>query len=221
MLDAIGPILANAAGIAISPVPIIAIILILFSGAATRNSLFFLFGWLVGLATVTAVVLAVGVQKEDGGGSTAGGIVKILIGLLFLALAIGQWRSRPASADEATMPGWMSSIDSLNPVKAVGLGLVFSAVNPKNLGLTIAAAATVSGAGLSAGKTVGAAIVFVVISSLAIIGPVVGYIVAREKISPILTTMKQWLVANNATVMTVLFVILGAKVLGDGLELLA
>ena len=36
-----------------------------------------------------------------------------------------------------------------------------------------------------------------------------------------LTEMKEWLVANNATVMSVLFVVLGAKVLGGGISILA
>ncbi|KAA0918397.1 GAP family protein [Dietzia sp. ANT_WB102] len=221
MLSVIGQTLGNAAGIAISPVPIIALILLLFSTAAARNSLAFMFGWILGITFVTAVVLAVGVQSSSGGGSTAGGIVKILIGLLFLALAVKQWRSRPAAGKDAAMPGWMASIDSVGAAKAVGMGLVFSAVNPKNLGLTVAAAATINGTGLSTGKTVGAAAVFVVISSLAIIGPVVGYLIAGEKATPVLTTMKQWLVANNATVMTVLFIVLGAKLFGDGLALVA
>ena len=221
MLSVIGQILGNAAGIAISPVPIIALILLLFSRAAARNSLGFMFGWLLGLSVVTAVVLAIGVQSSSGGGSTTGGIVKICIGLLFLALAVKQWRSRPAVGEDAALPGWMASIDSVGAGKAVGMGLVFSAVNPKNLGLTIAAAATISGAGLSSGETVGTAAVFVVISSLAIIGPVVGYLIAGEKATPVLTTMKQWLVANNATVMSVLFIVLGAKLFGDGLALVA
>ena len=36
-----------------------------------------------------------------------------------------------------------------------------------------------------------------------------------------LETMKEWLVANNNVVMTVLFVVLGAKVLGAGIAVVA
>ena len=50
-----------------------------------------------------------------------------------------------------------------------------------------------------------------------LIVPVVGYAVARERMTPALNTMKSWLQANNATVMAVLFLVLGAKVLGDGI----
>ena len=54
---AIGAILAAAVGVAISPVPIIAVILMLFSGAATRNSLSFLVGWIIGLLGAGLIVL--------------------------------------------------------------------------------------------------------------------------------------------------------------------
>ena len=47
----IGDILPTAIGVAISPVPIIAVILMLFSAKAKRNGLAFLLGWLGGLFT--------------------------------------------------------------------------------------------------------------------------------------------------------------------------
>jgi len=39
--------------------------------------------------------------------------------------------------------------------------------------------------------------------------------------TPVLDSMKEWLTTNSATVMTVLFLVLGAKLLGDGLVLLS
>lgn len=70
MLSAIGQILGNAAGVAVSPVPVIALILMLFSPAAIRNSVMFLVGWILGLAAAIVVVLLIGVQQTAGGGST-------------------------------------------------------------------------------------------------------------------------------------------------------
>ena len=61
MTEAIGQILGDAVGVAISPVPIIALILMLFSAAAGRNSLAFLAGWLIGLSAVGIVALALGI----------------------------------------------------------------------------------------------------------------------------------------------------------------
>lgn len=220
MGEAIGQILGFAVGVAISPVPIIALILMLFSRSAASNGLSFLLGWLLGLTGVSVVVLAIGLEGSDGD-SDSGGVVKILIGVVFLLLAIRQWRSRPGEGDEPAMPSWMASVDSFTPAKAFGLAVLLSAVNPKNLGLTIAAAAAIGSVGLDTGEEAVVVAVYVVLASSTLIVPVVGYLAARRKMTPVLDTMKAWLMANNATVMAVLFAVLGAKILGDGISIVS
>ncbi len=217
----LGQVLATAVGVAISPIPVIALILMLFSRAATRNSLAFLLGWLVGLTAVVVAVLALDVGSSDDAGSTRSGVLKVVIGLAFLFLAARQWRGRPRAGEEPSMPGWMTAIDDFSAVKALGLGLLLTIANPKNLGLAIATAATIGAADLDAGDQVVVIAVWVALASITIIAPVLGYLLVRDRAEPTLTSMKAWLLANNATVMTVLFVVLGAKVLGDGISLLA
>ncbi len=218
---AIGEILGFAVGVAISPVPIIAVILMLFTGKATANSLSFLFGWIAGLTLVGVIVLAVGPDSSDGDESTTSGWIKIAIGVLFLGLAVKQWSSRPRGDEEPTMPGWMEAIDEFTTVKAGGLGLALSAVNPKNLGLTIAAMASVSSSSLSTGQEIASLVAFVVIASATVALPVILNLVLGSNATDTLTAMKDWLTANNDTVMMVLFAVLGAKVLGDGLTIVA
>ncbi len=217
---AIGDVLGFAVGVAISPVPIIAVILMLFSGRAGSNSVAFLVGWLVGLAAVSAVVLVIGLEGSDGD-ADSGGWVKLVIGAALLFLAVKQWRSRPADGEEPQMPAWMASIDEFTVAKAFGLAVLMSAVNPKNLGLTIAAASTIGAVGLGTGEEVVVVAVYVAIASITLIVPVVGYLAARDRMTPVLDTMKVWLMANNATVMAVVFAVLGAKVLGDGIAILS
>jgi threonine/homoserine/homoserine lactone efflux protein len=218
---AIGDILGFAVGVAISPVPIIAVILMLFSNKAKTNSVSFLIGWMVGLLIAGGIVLALGIQSSDGQESTASGWIEIVIGLLFLALAWKQWSSRPQGDEEPTMPDWMSAIDSFTAVKAGGTGFVLSAVNPKNLGLTIAAMATVASAGLSTGEEIGTLAVFVLIASVTVALPVVAYLIRGQKAAGTLNSMKEWLTANNNVVMMVLFLVLGAKLLGAGISVVA
>lgn len=59
MGQAIGEVLPMAVGVAISPVPIIAVILMLFTDRARRDSLAFLLGWLVAMALALGVLIAV------------------------------------------------------------------------------------------------------------------------------------------------------------------
>jgi threonine/homoserine/homoserine lactone efflux protein len=115
----------------------------------------------------------------------------------------------------------MAAIDDFSAVKSVGLGLLLSAINPKNLGLTIAAAMTISGSGLTGGEEVGVMLIFVLIGSLTILLPVVAYLILGDRAEGGLTSMRDWLDANNHTVMTVLFIIIGAKVLGDGISVVS
>jgi hypothetical protein len=214
---AIGQIIANAVGVAISPIPIIAVILMLLSRSAARNSVAFVLGWLVGLAAVASVVLAAGIETSADGDADAGGVVQLVVGALFLGLAAKQWRSRPRPGAEPEMPGWMTAIDSLGVAKAFALGLAVTVPNPKNAGLTIAAAVDIGGAGLGAGQEAVVVAVYILLASVSVIAPVAFYLAAGDRAAPTLGVMKEWLTANSATVMTVLFTVLGAKVLGNGI----
>jgi hypothetical protein len=58
VLKAIGAILPLALGVAISPIPIIAVILMLLSPKARTNGPAFVLGWVSGLAAVSIAVSA-------------------------------------------------------------------------------------------------------------------------------------------------------------------
>jgi hypothetical protein len=220
---AIGDILTPAIGVAISPVPIIAVILMLFSRHATRNSLLFLVAWVLGLAAVGAIVLAFGFGSSSSGGgeSTASGIVKLAIGALFLLLAAHAWRGRPREGEKARAPEWMSAIDEFTALKSFGVGILLSAINPKNLGLTITAGASIAAAGLSSGEEIGVFAIFLLIASLTVALPVIYYALAREQAQKRLDSLKEWLIEHNAAVMTTLLVVIGVKLIGDGIGILS
>jgi len=57
MGQALGQLLPLAIGVALSPVPIIAVILMLFSARARSNGPAFLLGWLIGIGAVAAIAL--------------------------------------------------------------------------------------------------------------------------------------------------------------------
>ncbi len=222
MGDAIGEVLPFAIGVAISPVPVIAVILMLFSRHAGKNSLVFLLGWLLGLTAVGAIVLIFGsVSSSDGGDpSTASGIVKLAIGALFVLLAVHAWRGRPKKGEQAKAPKWMSAIDDFTAAKSFGVAIVLSAANPKNLGLTIAAASSIAAASLSSGQEVAVLAIFLLIASVTVAGPVIYYALARERAQRGLDSLKTWLIENNSTVMAVLLLVIGVKLVGDGIGIL-
>ena len=69
----------------------------------------------------------------------------------------------------------------LHRVKSFGVAVLLSAVNPKNLGLTIAAAASISAAGLSGGDEIIVLVVFVLIASLGVAIPVLLNLILGSK----------------------------------------
>ena len=218
----IGDILPLAVGVAISVVPIIAVILMLFTPKARTNSVAFLFGWLLGLIVVGSIVLIAGdVASDDSGESTVSGVVKLLLGLLLLLLAVRNWRSRPKASEDPKMPGWMAAIDEFGAGKSAGIAALLSGLNPKNLALTAAAAATIAAAGLTTGEQIGAFAVFVAIASITVAAPVLVFLIMGERVQGGLNSLKEWLLANNNTVMAVLFVVFGAKLLGDAISILS
>ncbi len=223
MLPVIGQVLPEAVGIALSPFPIIGLILMLLSKNARKNSLMFLLGWLAGLFVVAFIVLAlVNAGKiATSESTTQTGVLwgKLLLGIALLFLAFRQWRSRPKPGQEATMPKWMTTIDSVQPSRALILGALLSGVNPKNLLLNVAAAGAIAAAALTTSETAVVTIVFVLLSSVTIIGPVLYVQFAGARAEKGLNELKVWLTQNNATIMAVLLLIIGVKLIGDGLGL--
>jgi len=216
----IGDILPQAIGVAISPVPIIAVILMLFSKRARSNGLAFLVGWVLALTIVGFVVLLLanaGKISTGGTPSTISYIIKLLIGLLFWFLAYRNWQKRPKEGEAPEMPAWMAAIDSFTAGKALGISAILAGVNPKNLGLTVAAALTIAQGGLESRQSTVAMVIFILIASISVATPVLYYLVAGEAAAKTLEGWKAWLQANNTTVMFILFLILGAKLIGGGL----
>ncbi len=220
MRDVIGEILPVAVGIAISPIPIIAAILMLLSPRAKTTGIGFLIGWLFGIAlAVTAFTLLSSVLPEDDpdAAKPITAVVQLVLGLGLLLLALRQWRSRPAPGVEPDLPPWMSAIDTMTPLRAFLLALVLAAVNPKNLLLGAAAGLTIGGATLDAGATAASIAIFVLVAGASVLLPVVSYLVASKAMAGPLESLRRWLVHNNSTVMAVLLLVLGAVLIGKAI----
>ncbi len=221
MGQAIGDVLPLAIGVAISVVPIIALILMLITPKAKSNGIAFAVGWLLGLCVVgfggLALAASAGLSTSSGASDGASG-AKLLFGIVFWLLAVKQWRSRPAPGEDPVMPKWMATIDTFTAGKALVLGALLSGVNPKNLLLTLSAAATIAQVpGLSGSEQVIVMIVFILLGSLTVLAPLAVYLVKGARAAEVLGEWKTWLSANNASIMCVLFLVFGAVLIGKGI----
>ncbi len=175
---------------------------------------------MLALAVVGSIVLVLATLGKISTGGTPSAlayVLKLLLGLLFLLLALRQWQSRPKEGEELQMPKWMATIDKCTAGKAFGLAVLLAGVNPKNLALTLAAALSIAQAGASGAAPWIALAVFVILASLTVATPVFYYLFAGPSAEKMLASWKAWLVTNNATVMFILFLVLGVALIGEGL----
>jgi threonine/homoserine/homoserine lactone efflux protein len=222
--DAIGQVLSLGVGVSLSPVPIIAVVLMLGTPRARSNGPAFVLGWVLGLAIVGAIVLAVagGAGADDGGEpATWVGWLKLVLGALLLLVAVKQWRGRPRAGEDAALPKWMRTIDQFTPGRSFGIAAALAGINPKNLLLTAAAAAAIAQAGLDTGDEAVTLGVFILIGTLGPAAPVVIYFALGDRATKPLEELKTWMGANNAAIMAVLCLVIGAKLIGDGISGLA
>ncbi|MFJ9390090.1 GAP family protein [Nocardioides sp. NPDC101246] len=218
MGEAIGESLPIAVGVLISPMPIVALVLMLVSRRAGSNGAAFVAGWLSGIFVLgTLVALLVGAAGSgDADTPTWASLLKIVLGALLLLLAVRSWRGRPAAGEPAPTPSWMSALDEFNAFKAFGTGVLLGSVNPKNLLLVVSAASTIATATAVTGERIVAMAVFTFVASLGVLVPFGIYLMAGERAARMLEGIKAWMIAHNAAIMTVLLVVLGVKMVGDG-----
>jgi threonine/homoserine/homoserine lactone efflux protein len=223
MGDAVGQVLVLGIGVAVSPVPIIAVILLLVTPRARTTGPAYVLGWLFGLSIVGAVVFAVApnATADSREPATWTGWLKLALGLGLVLLAVKDWRGRPQATDDAAMPKWMGAIDAFGPVKAGGTGVFLSALNPKNLLLSVAAATAIAATGIPAGQEAVAYGVFAALATLGVAAPVVIYFALGSRAAPLLERLREWMARNNAVIMAVLLLLIGVKLIGDGIGVLS
>jgi threonine/homoserine/homoserine lactone efflux protein len=216
---ALGDLLPAALGVALSPLPIIATVLMLLSQRPRQTAPALALGWVVGLTAVLVVVLFVvgpdGVDTSSSSDTTYW--IKLVVGVLFLFLAGRTWRKRPRPGQQIAPPKWLATVETMSPVAAAGLGAALSALNPKNLALAVSGAVSIASNDLGSTQTVVCVVLFVVIGSLLVVGPVVAFLVRGQAMAGPLGQLKDFMQLHNAAIMTVLLGVLGLSNLGKGL----
>ena len=218
--DAIGGLLPAAVAVALSPIPIVAVVVVLGAPRARTAGPAFALGWIAGLLAVSVVVVLLVGERERSRQRRPG-------------RQLAQARHRDPvppdgrqAVDEAAagparsprLPGWMATIDSATPPRAALLGAALSGANPKNLALTLTAAASIAEAGLDTARhgdrrrRVHRAGIDHRRRRGALLPRRRGDRAARP-----LAAVKQFMADNNAVIMMVVLLLLGAKLLGDGL----
>ncbi len=218
----IGEILPFAVGIAISPLPIIVVILTLLSPRARASGPGFLIGWVAGilivLVALTFLSTFLPTPQQSNASNPWEGAIKVVLGALLLWLAARQWRKRPRSGETPSLPSWMERVDGFGLGSGFRFGLFLSVVNPKNVILSVSVAVDLGSGGLTPGSTLLIGVIFTLLASSTVLVPVLAYLFAADRLEGALSALHRWLVRENHVIMAVLLIVLGFSAIGRGLE---
>lgn len=217
---ALGDMVPAALAVALSPFPIIAIVIVLSTPRARTNGPLFALGWVLGLVAVsTVVVLLLGNVGNDSEteASTIVSVLRTILGAALLVMAAQQWSKRPKKGEEPKQPSWMATVEQATPRRTLVLGLALAGANPKNLALTLAASASISRAELDTTGTVVALAVFVAIGSFTVLGAVIYYLLAGDRAAAPLAKVKRFMLRHNNVIMMIILLALGFTILTEGI----
>lgn len=222
MLDVVGDLLPYAVGVALSPLPLIAVLLVLGSPSPRAASAFFLVGRYVAVAAVALIATLVAeLLPEKGDTSFAGAVLRILLGVVLIGWAVIKTvRWAGGRGQEPELPGWMASIQGTTPPGAARLAVVLSTVNVKEVAFGIGAGLTIGGGHLGPGGVVVAALLYAAIACGGVIVIVVSYLAAATRVGPALERARDWLVANNKIIIAGVLLVIGAILAGEALRAL-
>ena len=193
----------SAIAVAISPAPLIELILVLFSTRRAVNATAFI----VTLLAMTALALGIGAaggqaaRGDSAGPAPAVSWVFIGLGLLLLVLGIQNWRNRSDTSE----PAMFAKVTSLGPAAVAFLAFGAVAINPKNTVLLLASGQTVSTASspwlVGLGFVLVATLPYTLATGYALFG--------GDAAGARLDRMRAWLVAHNRMIMGVVCALLG------------
>ena len=222
LLEAIGDSLPMAVGIALSPLPVASLIILLMTPQARTNAPAFLLGWIAGILAVGFVVFILpGIETTRGEPTPLSGLMRIILGILLLALTWKQWRRRPRPNEPVTVPKLLAHLDQIGTAHSLATGFLFTVINPKNLVLTAAGAATIDSSMLAPKSQIIVLFVFTTIASLSVALPLAAYFLARQRVEVTFARWKDWLIENNGMVLIVLLLVFGTLLIGRGMKILA
>lgn len=219
MLDVLGDVIPFGIGVALSPFPIIAVLLLLTAPVGIRGGWLFLLGRAGGFAALTTV-FALLTEVIDAAAESAlpAAVLRVVLGAALIAFAVRKFVRRPRGDDEAKLPGWMQSIEDMSGAASLRLGVVLTVANPKEIAFAAGAGLTIGGAFLPATQLVALGGVFVLLACLSVGIPVLAVTLAGERVMPALRAARTWLVRNNAILMAVVLLVIGAMLLGSGIS---
>lgn len=218
MLAVIGQLLPLALAVALSTVPITAVLTILLS-PQSRAGLPYMLGFVIGNIIVTTAFsfgLRAVPARASVGAQVGLAVFEVVLGLAIIAYAIVIFARRHLATPTDEMPRWLRAVGKLRPWPAAGLGLLLT-VRPKSLLLTAAAGVVIGPASLTATEFVIAILIFVILGTPTVTVPVILALARPTSARRPLRAAERWIARNSRTVTVLVALVIGTVLFGNGL----
>lgn len=220
LADAIGKMLPATMAIALTPIQIVAAVVVLGGPKGRAGGFAFLAGWLVALgALVTAAILLV--EKLGEGGRTSSPLLhwlQLAAGLLLIAMAMRLWRGRPRDGEEPAQPKWLAALGEAGPGRAFAAGATTAAANPKIIALVLSSVTSLAYLPLSGRQVAAVAVLFVLMGSAPLIALVFAHATGGPTAAARIRDVKGFMLRHNDVILAVVLAMLGVTILGDGVS---
>jgi Sap, sulfolipid-1-addressing protein len=206
-----GVLIGLGVAMALQPLPVLAVVVLLSLDDGLRKAWAFFLGEFVvmfGIGAVT-VALQVGTSRHDA--SRPAAFVTLVAGAVLVVA--GAWlASRVRRGGAVAEPGWVGKLDRMQPWPAFLLGTFL----PTYL-IAVAAGAHIVGTHPGTAAAVAGMLVFLLVGTASVYGPIVLAQVAPERSGPARARLRDWLFGNWRAVGAGLLLGVGALLFAKGL----
>lgn len=198
-----------------SPVSVVTVIVMLTMPSGRRRGIAFVAGWLLAIAVIAVVVVGLAHGQDYGSDKTtpsrAASSAEIAVGVLAALAGLRGLRRRGPRVAKSEPPKWLARLDNTHWVLAIVVGAFMLTYS-----LTIAAAAEVLKANVSAEDDILAFVVFAIASLVTILAPIVIAIAVPDRSTQVLAAWRAWLLGNSRLIGLVALVVIGAALVARG-----
>lgn len=209
-----------ALGVAASPLPIAAVLVILLGDRARIGGPAFLGWWVLANAVAIAVTTYFAGRLPEpivGIDLMAEGAFTVILGIGLLAVAAISKRSRGRSDDPTIPPRWVRAVSNLSPVGGAFIALSNATTAPKNIALAIAAGLLIARQSGNTAEAIAAAVLYVAAASVSIAVPVALYFLKRESAEKVLARWRDIVTLHAAAAMEIVMGVVGVAMTVTGL----
>jgi hypothetical protein len=181
-----------------------------------RKEIAFVTGWVLALATVMALTLALAPDEPAASSSSDWAYIgEVVIGVALTGVLAVRWR-RGAPGGAPAEPKWMARVDSMPTILALALG----AFLPNYL-VVVPAGNTLLQSSLTGAALVAAAVGFITLASVGVAAPLGVMIAHRDRAPETYAAWRAWIIAHSRAVSYATGILISVMVIIQGLSALA